>query len=310
MILSLTSLPVSAYWADIAWNGTVFCAIAGTQSGIDTTVAAISSDGVIWTSSVLPASRKWVGIAWNGTVFCCVSVDSTDVALSTNGITWSLASLPAGVTTTVTIEAFKGLFVTGSYLHSSYYSSDGITWATSNTLPGKYYDDFGVNESVLIAKQGASLYTTVDGINWISQYGYPINGSSFAWNGSLFCATKGVNTDSYLTSPDGITWTERTFPQVRTWIGIAWNGTVFSVISFNSNVALTSTDGLTWTVETLPAVANWTRIIWNGTIFCAITSNMDDRAATSPDGTWQDYEIIPPSLPAFWTNFKGQSEIC
>ena len=86
----------SAGWSSVAWNGTVFCAVAGVLG--ETTSAATSTDGLSWTSRTLPASKRWMGIAWNGTVFCAVSGFSTEssnvCAVSSDGITWEAKTLP------------------------------------------------------------------------------------------------------------------------------------------------------------------------------------------------------------------------
>ncbi len=54
------NLPATDYLHAIAWNGTVFCAIAG---GANASIgAAISPDGVSWTSQNLPSSNLWYSI--------------------------------------------------------------------------------------------------------------------------------------------------------------------------------------------------------------------------------------------------------
>ena len=299
MTTSLSYLPITANWKTIAWNGTVFCTVAG--SG---TTAATSTNGVDWIARTLPQNQNWVGIAWNGSVFCAISA-SRSIALSSNGSTWSLHSLPVTVTYAETIISFNGLFIVNCTYVGIYTSSDGINWTTNNSLSGLYFTSFGCNDSIVIAKEGTNLYTSTNGINWTSQYAYPLGGGyQYAWNGTIFCSTSGSFGNKYITSTDGITWIERTFPSAQTWNGIIWNGTVFCVIAYNSTAALTSVDGINWTSRTLPAIAKWTRMIWNGTIMCAI-SGTDNKVATSTDGTWQDYELNP----AFWTNFKGQTEL-
>ena len=69
------ALPVSASWCSIAWNGTVFCAVA-----LGSSIAATSPDGITWTQRVLPVSTNWSAIAWNGTVFCAISTGGSIAA--------------------------------------------------------------------------------------------------------------------------------------------------------------------------------------------------------------------------------------
>ena len=79
------TLSSSNYWQGIAWNGTVFCAVARTTAN-----AATSPDGITWTTRAMPSSAEWCAIAWNGTVFCAISGPASNkAATSTDGITWS-----------------------------------------------------------------------------------------------------------------------------------------------------------------------------------------------------------------------------
>ena len=113
-----------------------------------------------------------------------------------------------------------------------------------------------------------------------------------AWNGTVFCVVVSGTSIAY-TSPDGITWTQRTLPSSSQWNSIAWNGTVFCAISSTSGtVAATSPDGITWTARTLPTSQVWNSIAWNGTLFAVVGGSASTVAATSPDGiTWTNRTI-------------------
>ena len=113
-----------------------------------------------------------------------------------------------------------------------------------------------------------------------------------AWNGTVFCVVVSGTSIAY-TSPDGITWTQRTLPSSSQWNSIAWNGTVFCAISNTSGtVAATSPDGITWTARTLPTSQVWNSIAWNGTLFVVVGGSASTVAATSPDGiTWTNRTI-------------------
>ena len=111
--------------------------------------------------------------------------------------------------------------------------------------------------------------------------------SAIAWNGSVFCAIAGgIANNTAATSPDGITWTQRTLPVSTYWSAIAWNGSVFCAISKKTtgggNVAATSPDGITWTQRTLPTSASWSAIAWNGSVFCAVSYNNTAVATSGP----------------------------
>ena len=113
------------------------------------------------------------------------------------------------------------------------------------------------------------------------------------WNGSIFCAIA-FNSSLAATSPDGITWTERTLPSSAGWKSISWNGSVFCIIATSSTSAATSPDGITWTAQTLPSSAGWSEIAWNRSVFCIIASS-STAAATSPDGITWTARTLPSS---------------
>lgn len=85
---------------DMAWNGSVFCAVGGTGGA---TVIATSTDGLAWTQrySAGSGTPEWNHIAWNGSVFLIVDVDTSGFgtrtlgATSPDGITWTRVTLPS-----------------------------------------------------------------------------------------------------------------------------------------------------------------------------------------------------------------------
>jgi hypothetical protein len=107
------------------------------------------------------------------------------------------------------------------------------------------------------------------------------------------------NSSKAATSSDGITWTAQTLPSSAGWDSIAWNGTVFCAIATGGTVAATSPDGATWTAQTLPSSQSWNSIAWNGSVFCAV-AQFTTSAATSPDGhTWTAQTM--PSAAAWYS---------
>jgi hypothetical protein len=273
-IPSQGTMPINAAWVGVAWNGSVFCAVAS-----NTAVAATSPDGKTWTQRVLPTTAPWSAIAWNGAVFCAIAGylgPSSVAATSPDGITWTQRTLPASddwgaiVWNGIVFCAIAGF---GARSTNAATSPDGITW-TLRTLP----------VSAL----------------W----------SGIAWNGTVFCAVSQATSISpnnvAATSPDGITWTQRTLPTIALWSAIAAGGSRFVAVSFSSNAAATSTDGITWVTSVMPTSAAWSAIAWNGTLFCAMT-NGSGIDATSPDGlTWTQH-ILPSSFAALAITAGGST---
>ena len=268
------TLPVSNEWQDVAWNGTVFCAVS--DSGGTSTDAATSLDGITWARRALPTAGYWRGIAWGNDTFVAIEGVSGIAATSPDGIKWTQRTLPSA--SRFSPIAFNGTVfctIVGNFNsgNQAATSPDGITW-TAQTLPTTHY--------------------------W----------SDIAWNGSVFCAIAGMPsgspTSDAATSPDGITWTTRTMPSSSNWVAIAWNGTVFCAIAgaqVSTTIAATSPDGITWTAQTLPVSAKWVDISWNGTVFCAIDGNAGGNttiAATSPDGITWTQRTLPVS--STWTS--------
>ena len=75
------------------------------------------------------------------------------------------------------------------------------------------------------------------------------NWSPIIYANGLFVA---VTTNAAITSPDGITWTQRTLP-TGTWTNVVYANNKFIAVENNANsIWATSTDGITWTSAAIP----------------------------------------------------------
>lgn len=99
-------------------------------------------------------------------------------------------------------------------------------------------------------------------------------------------------TATYMTSPDGITWTNRTLPTSGEWHTITSNGTVVTVLAAggstsNSAASYYSYDGINWTGATTQ-VGSWLNgaVVYNGALTCAVSggNGTDVRVMTSTNG--------------------------
>ena len=93
-----------------------------------------------------------------------------------------------------------------------------------------------------------------------------------------------------MTSPDGITWTQRATPEDNAWRSVCWSPelTLFCAIAGDgTNRVMTSPDGITWTVRSASSVSEWTWVCWSPELelFCAVAWANTNRVMTSPDGT-------------------------
>jgi hypothetical protein len=113
----------------VAWNGTVWCAV-----GAGSNCIAHSYDGLKWISSNVSGDifTEAFDIAWNGTVFVAVGEKSGNkaAAASIDGITWASVSMP--FTTAATGIAWTGQtwIAYGSSSEGAAYSADPLaqTW--------------------------------------------------------------------------------------------------------------------------------------------------------------------------------------
>lgn len=116
-----------------------------------------------------------------------------------------------------------------------------------------------------------------------------------AWSPALamFAAVAGqYGANGIMTSPDGITWTQRTANSAsQVLYGIIWSPelAMFIAAGWTSGAEttniFTSTNGTTWTARTVDA-GNWQSVAWAASIplAVAIKSNLSD-VATSTNGT-------------------------
>lgn len=166
---------------------------------------------------------------------------------------WTTRNSP-GANNTLVAVAWGPLFVAlagGSNRILTVYSTDGVTWTE------------GVN---CASAQWADL----------------------AWNGTLFAE---VGNGIAGTSPDGITWTQRSISN-RPWVSISSNGAGFAVVRSSGGVggsfSAFSVNGVTWQDSDTPiASLDWGGICWASSLglYVAVAgSGTGNRVATSPDG--------------------------
>lgn len=135
----------------------------------------------------------------------------------------------------------------------------------------------------IIGFGGANAYCTTTAEN---------NWKAGAWSPELglFAVVGSAGTGNrIMTSPDGQTWTLRSFATDVFWRDITWSSTlgIFAAVG-NSQTAMTSADGITWTARTMSTNSAWWGIAWSPTLnlFVAVGAQV---AASSPDGiTWTD----------------------
>jgi hypothetical protein len=206
-------------------------------------------------------------------------------------------------------------------------SSDGITW-TGQTIPSHNWK--GVCYSPDLRLYCAVSYdnyiaTSPDGITWTAR----TPPASKSWNSvcwsptaqpsgqtypGLFCAVGGNGSNMVMTSPDGITWTNRTSASSSGnigWMSVCWAPGIskFCALAFGGGTSpiMTSPDGVTWTAQTTSfyfSNPNNGCICWSPTKgFCVVGSNPlggSQGVMTSPDGITWTGQSTPVGCQSIW----------
>jgi hypothetical protein len=177
-----------------------------------------------------------------------------DVATSHDGLVWRRQWSPAP-------EGFReivfgnSLFIATSGQGASYLlheSPDGIRWRTISLSTPQQTVAFN---RVLAAGEfffglmGKSLYSSRDGRAWAMVAEAPAYLADVCWGQGTYVAVSSEM--SYLTSPDGIVWTQRTFPYPGPFTKILWGADKFVALGYGEGpilLILTSPDAATWTV--------------------------------------------------------------
>lgn len=151
-----------------------------------------------------------------------------------------------------------------------------------------------------------SIYTSPDGINWITRTITSASFSDIVYGNNMFVGVcSGSQTAWY--SYDGITWFSSSLPASTTWASVTYGNGVFVAVAGNGTPgtsAAISYDGVTWWSQTLPSSAAWSAVTYGGSVFVAVAgySTAGTIAATSPDGITWTSRTLPTS--ATWMRVK------
>jgi CSLREA domain-containing protein len=141
----------------------------------------------------------------------------------------------------------------------------------------------------VVAGNSGDIWTSTNTISWTKRtnpdttsraiVGLTFGGGQFVAVGQSPTADGGT---LILTSPDGVTWTQRsTAPLTRNLRGVAFGGGVYVAASNNGRV-LTSPDGITWTERNTGNLQRLNGVAFGGGLFVAVGDNR--TVITSSDG--------------------------
>ena len=261
----------------IAWNGTLFL-VGGTFNNFSQSQIATSPDGITWTlqyglTSTTFGNGNVTAAVWTGTQFLVVG-SSNRAATSPDGINWtSQAGLDAsgfGTDFPLSVVWTGTQFLVGGSLGKIATSPDGITWTNQPGLIATAYSQRPVrsiswNGTQFLVVGGPAAATSPDGITWTYRGGLEsttftyitrdngLNASdarAVSWDGTQFLVV-GLHGRA-ATSPDGITWTNRS-TSLRALIGSSRS----TAIDFGFDGGASGAHAITWTgAQFLIGVAN------------------------------------------------------
>jgi hypothetical protein len=99
---------------------------------------------------------------------------------------------------------------------------------------------------------------------------------------------------SVYSSPNGITWTQRTAAQTNNWAGVAYGNGWFVAVSINgSSRVMRSQDGISWAAASAAEANGWRSVSYGNGKFIAVSNTGSNRAMISSDdgATWTPSNI-------------------
>lgn len=247
--------------------------------------------GLTWTANNMPATGNYA-IAFGAGLFVAVNSGSATYYTSPDGISWTTRTLPVSASWS-DIKFANGYFlVLPNVSGSVYYSTDGISWTAGASLPARAGSwlalGFGNGVWVAVGDNSATICATSsdNGATWTSQtYPTGLTYRAVAYGAGLFVAVG--TSDAVMTSPTGVTWTDRTGGGLgTTWQDLVFDGTAFVATGGPSGngSSMRSTNGTSWTQTVINPSANVTGVATDGASFIAVQNGIYSVCQRSTDG--------------------------
>ncbi len=234
----------------------------------------LSADGLTWTSFfATPVGNYTVpGLVRGATQWMLpASVSSPTYYLTSDMISFTgplTIAGPAGAILRYTIPFGNGFAIVNHAAGPGFSgflstSPDGLVWSTSGSLTGwqvqtlhEYSGGFitagqlggGFGASIVTLDATLTTWNVVHSTAVLTGYYYAL-----AHSGAMYVAVGGVGAASALiaSSPDGVTWTDRTPGVAQALTNVKWSSLLgLFIASGYGGVITTSPDGITWTART------------------------------------------------------------
>ena len=174
---------------------------------------AYSSDLITWSQQYLYANAN--NIAYGDGKFVTVQSGYGQYSnVSTDGVNWTYGSMTPD--SYVGIAFGNGVFVAAKSGGGVAYSSDGTSWSYASGPSSAMRISFG--NGVFIVNAFDQSWYSSDGINWSSTVTLPFALTSLTFQNNIFVGIQIGNTNNICTSSDGINWSTFTMPYTKYWI--------------------------------------------------------------------------------------------
>ena len=142
----------------------------------------------------------------------------------------------------------------------------------------------------LFVAVGKNIISSPDGITWTERRANDIDLYCVTYGNGMFVA--GGYSNRIMSSPDGITWTIRNNPTSQIIYSVAYGNGLFVAVGGLGAIA-TSSDGITWTKRTAPNTDYYDKVSYvNGKFVITGTSG---KLITSTNGTTWTLQSVSPS---------------
>jgi len=301
---------------------------------------ALSVDGMNWIDGIGASGHDYEAVCAGANGFVAVG-DQGVVARSADGILWSIGAMPTN--TPLKAVAFgNGTYVAAGDGGVTYKSADAISWerVTTPNVHDIRSLTFGADQVTAVADAGRILASS-NSVNWTDQClgpdvdlyaivkgppGYVAVGedalqfSSDRVNWTVISASRKLHHVTYanglyvavgkrgliLTSPDGLTWTERASGVNQYIEHVIWANNRFVAVG-EAGLMTTSTNGINWTALPPPTLGDLEDVTYGNGMFVAVGGYFGVGGAiatvlTSTNGiVWQDQ----PSVAFFGVRARG-----
>ena len=218
-------------------------------------VILTSPDGVAWANQSSGTSNDLHGATYANNMFLAVGNSGT-ILTSPDGIAWT--SHPSGTTEYLKEVSYgNGIYLAAGKNGTILSSPDGLVWTPQSSGTLQDFSDVAFANGIFVAIGGGPgvdsiILTSADGTAWKSAAsGTRANLRRVAYGRGTFVAVG--NNPTILTSPDGVVWTNASFPSAcsapySSLRGINYANGIFVAVG-NNGTLLTSPDAVLWSCQ-------------------------------------------------------------